>query len=109
MMRALPNIDFGQPERFVLSALHQAGAEKAHLATHALGVALLGAYAILMTWLIASSLANMRPRKVVRAAVAVAFLGALYAGSTARAQAGGDPVEGCVGAECGSESRVQAR
>lgn len=94
MMRALPalDIDFGQSERIAFSVLHQAAGERTHLATHALGVALLAAYIVLMVWLIASSLATGRRRKALGVALPIAVLGALYVGSTARAQAGGDPI-----------------
>jgi uncharacterized protein (DUF2147 family) len=90
MMQALPltDIDFGRLERFVL---HQVAEQKAHLATHALALVPLGAYVILMTWLIASSLVTLRMRNVVRVGVLIAMLGSLCLGSATRAYAGDDP------------------
>jgi uncharacterized protein (DUF2147 family) len=84
----LADIDFGRIERFV--AYHIAE-QKAHLATHALASITVGAYVILMTWLIASNLANLRLRNVFRVGVWLAILGTLCVGSATRAQAGDDP------------------
>lgn len=91
MMRALPltDIDFSRFERFAPAALYQVGGEqKAHLATPALALA---AYVVLMTWLIASSLATLRLRNVVRIGVTIAILGTQCVGSVTRVQAGDEP------------------
>jgi uncharacterized protein (DUF2147 family) len=92
-MRALPLTDivFGRFQRFAPLALHQVAEQKAYLATHALALAPLGAYVVLITWLIASSLATLHMRNVVRAGILIASLGTLGVGSTTLAQAGDDP------------------
>jgi uncharacterized protein (DUF2147 family) len=94
MMRALAltNIAFGRFERFAPLAPHQVAEQNAHLAIHALALVPLGAYVVLMRWLIASSLATLRMRNdVVRVGILIAILGMLSVGSATRAQAGDDP------------------
>jgi uncharacterized protein (DUF2147 family) len=80
VLRALPlaNIDFVGLERLVL---HHIDERKAYLAAHAPGLILAGAYAILMIWLLASSLAPLRLRHVVRVAIAFAMVAVLCASS----------------------------
>ncbi len=92
-MRALPltDIDAGRLERLSSVVLHQAVELKAYLVMHALSFASSGAYVILMIWLIASSLATLRLRDVIRIGPPVAILGALCAGAATHAKAGDDP------------------
>jgi uncharacterized protein (DUF2147 family) len=92
IIRSLPlaDIDFGRLERLVPVVLYQAE-QRAHLTTHALGWVLMGAYAILMAWLIAASLATLRFRNVVRSGIPATLVAALYLASAPYAQAGDDP------------------
>ena len=77
VMRALPlaDIDFARLERLVL---HQITERKAYLAAHAPGIVLAAAYAMLMIWLMASSLSTLRLRLVFSLAVSAATLAALH-------------------------------
>jgi hypothetical protein len=101
-MRALPLTDivFSRFQRFAPLALHQVAEQKAHLATRALALAPLGAHVVLITWLIASSLASFHMRNVVRAGILIASLGMLGVGSAIHAQAGDARVRI---SRCGSE------
>jgi uncharacterized protein (DUF2147 family) len=76
VMRALPlaDIDFGRLARLGLHHIHDG---KAYLAAHAPGLVLVVVYAMLMIWLIASSLATLRLRPGLSVVIAVASLAAM--------------------------------
>lgn len=77
-VRALPlaDIDFARLERLVLHQIHEL---KAYLTAHAPGLVVVVAYMVLMIWLMASSLATLRWRRVLSVTVFVAAMVALCA------------------------------